>query len=301
MVPEAGSSKCIPLRQRADSVKSVIRNRLLTAKCLYETIRAHGNQVTCPCCGWSFKAFGSVGSRSNASCPRCGSMERHRLRWHYLAREGLPQPGSSVLHMAPERATYTWLRKRKDITYVRGDIRESALTTHVFDLTDSPFDDDSFDLILISHVLEHIPDDRRAMREICRMLKPSGIAVLQHPIEVDRQITYEDPHITSHVDREREFGQFDHVRAYGQDFADRLTEAGLDVQIPNLLESIPLEVATRFGLLRSDEIPFDGETVYICRPSAEERNNTRSGLSRQDTPRLPVQTLPEVHISATGS
>jgi len=269
-VPEAPRGEYVSLRQRADSLKSAINSRLITAKFYYDAVRARGNQVTCPCCGWSFNAFGAVGSRSNAFCPRCGSMERHRLRWHYLAREGLPRPGDWVLHIAPERATYTWLRGRQDITYVRGDIRKSPLTTHVFDLTDSPFDDDSFDLILVSHVLEHIPDDRRAMREICRMLKPSGIAVLQHPIAVDRQITYEDPSITSQADREREFGQFDHVRAYGRDFADRLVGAGMDVQIPNLLESIPLEVAKRFGLLRADEVRFDGETVYICTPSAKE-------------------------------
>lgn len=112
------------------------------------------------------------------------------------------------------------------IDYLSGDLFDPGAMERI-DITDIRFPDDSFDLILCSHVLEHVPDDRKAISELFRVLKPGGTAFLLVPIGSAR--TFEDPSVTDPDERLRFFGQKDHVRQYGPDFEDRLVEAGFRV------------------------------------------------------------------------
>jgi len=136
----------------------------------------------------------------------------------------------TMLHFAPERAFQGKLRHIPNLTYVSADLLVGRADV-ALDITQLPFRDDAFAIIYCSHVLEHVPDDRKAMRELHRVLHPAGWAVLQVPITAER--TYEDPSITDPKERERVFGQHDHVRRYGPDYVDRLEEAGFKVTIFN--------------------------------------------------------------------
>ena len=187
----------------------------------------------CPVCGTRAEAFlpgGAQTKRQNAKCPSCGSLERHRMLWLYLANHvwgAAPGAKRDVLHVSPEPFLQERLKHRGDVNYVSGDLLVPGCTCRL-DLTDMCFWDDQFDLVICSHVLEHVPDDAAAMREMRRVLRPSGTLVLMVPIYGDT--TYEDPSITEPEDRLAHFGQEDHVRKYGRDIVGRLTAVGLDVR-----------------------------------------------------------------------
>lgn len=225
----------------------------------------HGDSVECPCCGGRFRRFlraYSVNgpSRPNAGCPGCGSGERHRLLWLYF--QDKLRVGASplrLLHFAPEGFFQDHFTSLPNVEYVSADL-DSPLAMANVDITDLPFDDESFDLILCSHVLEHIPDDRRAMSELFRVLRPGGKALLMCPIDWNRGQTFEDPSLTSAHERELAFGQDDHVRIYGRDFADRLAEAGFGVEVDGYVTELPDEVVRRHGLRRDHRI-FVGTRV----------------------------------------
>lgn len=190
-----------------------------------------GNRFECPVCGGRFRRFLPFGSRPNAACPGCRSVERHRAAWLILQREtNLMSDQLRVLHVSPEPGLERLLRGRPNLTYVTGDLLTGD-TDMVLDLTDIRAADASFDVILCSHVLEHIPDDALAMREMRRVLAPGGWALLVVPFDPAREITYEDWSITSEAGRKAAFGQEDHVRWYaGPDFEKRLEAAGWDLE-----------------------------------------------------------------------
>jgi len=171
------------------------------------------------------------------TCPVCFSNSRTRLLFEYIRREiGIYDLArATVLHVAPEYGILSRLRACKTMDYVGVDLIPESYrgTAEVArcDITAIDYDDESFDLIICSHVLEHIPDDRLAMRELFRVLKPGGKAILQVPISASLQRTVEDPHLTDPKERERRFGQHDHVRIYGADYPARLREAGFVVEI----------------------------------------------------------------------
>lgn len=179
----------------------------------------HGDRVACPLCQGEFRMFrrGPDG-RPNATCPRCGSLERHRVLWLFLERHTtlLTRP-AKVMHFAPERSLSTRLQQIHGSNYTSGDL-DGTLAMEAIDITDIAKEDGLFDAVIASHVLEHVPADVQAMREIKRVLAPGGIAVLQHPIDVDLALTYEDCTIVDPADRTQAFGQADHVRVYGRDF-----------------------------------------------------------------------------------
>jgi SAM-dependent methyltransferase len=123
-------------------------------------------------------------------------------------------------------------------------------------IADIPLPDDQFDCVICYHVLEHIPDDQKAMRELFRVLKPGGWAILQSPIDFNHDKTFEDPSIVSPDERERFFGQNDHVRIYGRDYKDRLEKAGFVVKVDDYVQQLGDSAIKKYGLMRDEKIHF---------------------------------------------
>ncbi len=226
----------------------------------------NGNQVFCPICSSQFKAFKPYGlvQRSNAKCPSCGSLERHRLLYLYLTKtinifnKNVKQV--KLLHFAPEQIFYNKFESNAHINYTPCDLfpelynYEGKVSLTQADITNIPFKDESFDFILCNHVLEHIPDDNLAMRELYRVMTKNGNGIFQVPIDYSRESTYEDWSITSPEAREKAFGQHDHVRWYGQDYKDRLATAGFTVHEVDYPASFSKEDLFKFGLIQSEKI-----------------------------------------------
>jgi len=190
-----------------------------------------GNQFTDPIDGSSYRKFLSYGYqnlRENALCPGTLSLERHRLLWLYLTRKTnfLNQP-LKVLHIAPEQVFYTKFKAIKDWEYTTTDLH-SPLADIKADICALPFNNDQYDLIFCNHVLEHIPDDKKAMEELYRVLKKGGTLIAQVPLNEELDETFEDDTITDKKERTRIFGQYDHVRVYGKDYYTRLNTVGFE-------------------------------------------------------------------------
>jgi SAM-dependent methyltransferase len=218
--------------------------------------RLRGDSVECPCCGGRFSAFMAERGRPNAVCPRCGAQERHRALWLYLRdRTPLFERPLRMLHFAPELIFRRRLESLPQLDYVTADLDSPEAMLH-FDITAIPFEEDSFDAILCSHVLEHVEDDRAAMRELVRVLRPGGFAIVLVPLDLSREQTYEDVSVVAPEDRAREFWQHDHVRLYGRDFAARLEQAGFGVTVDPYVRELPEPVRRRYGLL-------DVEDIYV--------------------------------------
>lgn len=164
-----------------------------------------------------------------AICPVCRSSDRVRLIYLYLRdHTRVFKRPCKILHVAPERALSRIFRNLRYMQYHPADLHPEE-DMEKMDITGIPYPEDTFDLILCNHVLEHIPDDLQAMKELFRVLKPDGLAVIQVPLSPVLTSTYEDPEVTREEDRERTFGQKDHVRIYGMDYPDRLSNAGFRV------------------------------------------------------------------------
>jgi SAM-dependent methyltransferase len=217
----------------------------------FRSLRAlanRGGAVWCPLCERSFARF--VNPRG-ASCPSCDSRERHRLLWLYLQHEtDVFRAPKRLLHFAPEDRSQRVLRSLPNLDYVSADLSSRTAMVNT-DITQLDFPDESFDVILCSHVLEHVPDDARAMRELHRVLKRGGVAIVQVPVDHDRAETYEDWSLTTGEERAKAFGQRDHVRWYGRDFAQRLANAGFQVTAIRYAQQ---HDAKRLGLDANEEI-----------------------------------------------
>ncbi len=218
-----------------------------------------GSRYTDPIDGKSFKKFLPYGygkQRENVLSPSTLSLERHRLLWIYLKNESdFFTASHKVLHFAPEQAFYKRFRKLKNLDYTTTDL-ESPLADVKADICNLPFEDNTYDVILCNHVLEHIPDDTQAMHELYRVLKPGGMAVLQIPQDLSREITFEDNSITDPAERARIFGQYDHVRVYGRDYFDKLRSIGFKVEEVDYTSQLSKELANTYRLATGEILPI---------------------------------------------
>ena len=195
---------------------------------LYRGLRPlHTRQ--CPLCGWHGFKFLPIGVghwlRDDGMCPFCMSRERHRLAY-VVMQPLLARGGWKTLHVAPEPSIQKWLRS-VSADYLSIDLERPDVMRRM-DLTDLQLPDQSRTLVWCSHVLEHVPDDAKALREMYRVLAPGGVALLQVPIEGEE--TFEDPTVTTPEQRLAAFHQEDHVRQYGADFVGRVRAAGFEVE-----------------------------------------------------------------------
>ena len=188
-----------------------------------------------------------VPPRDDAECVYCGSLERQRLIWFFMSRKTdlSHRVPMKMLHVAPEPCLEPRLKEKLGENYLTADLSDPRAMLQM-DITDIPYADQSFDAILCSHVLEHVQDDIRAMREFHRVLNDDGWAILLVPITRDK--TFEDPSITEPRERLEVYGQEDHIRRYGWDYVDRLREAGFSVEITEVRDLVPADEAIRMGI-----------------------------------------------------
>ena len=159
-----------------------------------------------------------------------------------------------VLHIAPEQVFYATFKALKNWDYTTTDLH-SPLADVKADICALPFENDHYDLIFCNHVLEHIPDDQKAMKELYRILKKGGTLIAQVPLDENRNATFEDATVTDSKERTRIFGQYDHVRIYGLDYYERLNAIGFDARGIAYLKSLSKEEIQRFGLPKAERIP----------------------------------------------
>ena len=215
-------------------------------------------EFECPICESQTDAFLPFGvrPRPNRQCPVCKSLERHRLVWLYFREmTNLFKDNLKMLHIAPEPQISKVLNGRPNLDYISADI--SPGRAHVqMDITDIKYPDNSFDVIYASHVLEHIPDDRKAIGELYRVLKPNGWAILLVPILGER--TIEIPNLTTPEEREMYYGQHDHFRKYGWDgvYKERLEGAGFVVKVDQYAKMLDPGDIKRYGLLEREDIYY---------------------------------------------
>ncbi|MEP2774230.1 MAG: methyltransferase domain-containing protein [Fulvivirga sp.] len=224
-----------------------------------------GNNVTCPIINKSYRKFlpyGRINPRENALCPDSLSLERHRLLWLYLKeRTNFFEEKLHFLHVAPEQCFMKPFEKQHKDGYITGDI-ESPLAKVKMDIHQIPFDNDTFDVAMCNHVMEHVDNDIIAMKELYRVLKPGGWAIMQVPFfSPVPDTTFEDASIKSPEAREQAYGQDDHVRLYGKDYPDRIRSAGFEVVEDDFVHTIPADLVERYALPKN-------EIIYFCRKQA---------------------------------
>lgn len=224
--------------------------------------KGHGRK--CPICGAAYRKFmpyGYVVQRENALCPRCLSLERHRLLWLWLQNQTdifVSRP--KILHIAPEVCLMRRFKKAyadSDASkYVTADL-ESPLADVKMDVQAIPFPDETFDVIFCNHILEHVQNDIKAMCEMYRVMCRGGWGVMLSPVNPALDKTFEDDSITDPKERTRIFGQYDHRRNYGRDYAERLRSVGFEVEETDYASHFSADDIKLYGLRH--------EILYIVR------------------------------------
>jgi SAM-dependent methyltransferase len=222
-----------------------------------------GDRHQCPCCGRTFARFIRQGRAF--MCPSCRSLERSRVLMMYLENEtDVLDAGGRVLHLAPEPSIYPRFRRKPKLIYTTGDLQPGPHIDVQLDARDLPFEDASFDLVICSHVLEHIVEDTQVAREFRRVLSPTGQALIMIPVDHTRATTYESPEVKTPAERSAVYRQHNHVRIYGSDAIDRLRAGGFTVERIPYADRLAPELQWRF-LLRSRG-QQRGEDIYRCTP-----------------------------------
>jgi SAM-dependent methyltransferase len=226
-----------------------------------------GNKVECPVCKHHYRKFlpyGYVKPRSNALCPNCLSLERHRLMWLYLKEKtNFFTEKLKLLHVAPEYCFIKRFEKLENIEYITADL-ESPLAKVKMDVQKIPFPDNHFDVIFCNHILEHVDDHTIALKELYRVLKNGGWGIIQSPINSSRENTYEDKTITSPKEREKHFGQKDHLREFGLDYSKELEKGGFTVIADDFINELPTEIIDKYALLAYDNVTIE-EIIFLVR------------------------------------
>lgn len=240
-------------------------------KLVWKRVKYRGTGRVCPICNGECRVFGDFGyiRRENAQCVWCGSLERHRFAWMYFNKKNTfsnLRSDSHFLHIAPEAFFEKRLRRVVPGKYTTADLLDPTVNVKM-DITDIRYPDHSFDLIYCSHVLEHVSDDRRALREFQRVLTSNGTAIFMVPITVP--VTIEDPSITDPQERFRLFGQTDHVRRYGSDFEERLRAAGFLVNRISASDFLSEEQRLTMGIT-----PVAGD-IYECHRNGFSADSSR--------------------------
>ena len=217
-----------------------------------------GSKFSDPIDGKSYRKFLPYGygkQRENALSPGTLSLERHRQMWLYLQNEtDFFTKNYKVLHIAPEQEFLRRFKKMKNLDYTSADLYSPIVDVKA-DILDLPFENESFDIIFCNHVLEHIEDDQKAMSELYRVMRKDGWGIFQVPMKNSLETTYEDFSIKDPKERQKHFGQYDHVRWYGMDYFDRLKKAGFEVDINFYSKKFSKEEITHFGLMENEILP----------------------------------------------
>lgn len=229
-----------------------------------------GTKFHCPVCNSDIKLWKSLGydlpvitekqivggGKRLAQCPVCDSSDRIRLLYLFLKnRINVYSDKIKLLHIAPEPPLELIFKHQKNIDYLSADMNP-AMVMEKMDITNIQYPENSFDAIICNHVLEHIPDDYKAMSELYQVLKPGGWAILQVPFSKILDKTFEDSTVVTSEDRERFFGQTDHVRIYGKDYTDRLQKAGFEIEEYKWTEDTDLNNPDNRLGLNEDEVVF---------------------------------------------
>jgi len=218
-----------------------------------------GKNYTDPIDGKSFRKFLPYGyekTRDGVLSPSTLSLERHRLFWLYLQNEtNFFTDKLRVLHFAPEQAFYSRFKKMKNLDYVTTDLN-SPLADIKADICNLPFDDNSFDVIFCNHVLEHIPNDEKAIQELFRVMKKGGWGIFQIPQDLSREHTFEDDSIIDKKERAKIFGQYDHVRVYGRDYFERLRKVGFRVEEIDYTKKLGDDTVKKYRLAAGELLPL---------------------------------------------
>ena len=219
-----------------------------------------GDEFTDPIDGRSFRKFLPYGyskQRENALSPSTLSLERHRLMWLFLKDNTnffTATKKLKVLHIAPEQCFLDIFRKQQNLNYITSDL-ESPIADVKADICDLPFKENEFDVVFCNHVLEHISNDTKAMKELYRVLKPGGFGIFQIPQDLSKAITFEDNTITDRKERAKLFGQYDHVRIYGRDYFDKLRSIGFKVDEVDYTKKITLDKIEKYCLMKNEILP----------------------------------------------
>lgn len=217
-----------------------------------------GTTYTDPIDGKKFRKllpYGYGKQRLNALSPSSLSLERHRLIWLYLKNEtDFFTTEKKVLHIAPEQCFLKLFKAQTNLNYITADLY-SPIADVKADICNLPFEENQFDVVFCNHVLEHIEDDKKAMSELLRVLKPNGMGIFQIPQDLTLETTYEDFSITSEEERKKHFGQYDHVRVYGKDYFDRLRAVGFKVNEIDYSKTLSADLITKYCLVKGEILP----------------------------------------------
>ena len=236
----------------------------------FNSLKYIGNKYHCPLCHGIFNSFLSAGLkhdvikqkniigagyRENAVCPRCLSYDRERLIYLYLNeyRKYIFHDNVKILHIAPEKNLNKLFSKFKNIDYTSADLNHPSAKVKM-DITNIIYEDNVFDVILCNHVLEHVPDDKKAISELYRVMKAGAFGILQVPISYMIEKTEENLEIDNDKDRIKNYGQEDHVRLYGRDYLDRLKSVGFKVNVIDFASELEVSKVERYSLLKDEKI-----------------------------------------------
>jgi len=225
------------------------------------SIFLRGNQFEDPINGFTYRKllpYGRLRPRENALAPDSMSLERHRLIWLYLKEKtNFFSNNLKFLHIAPEYCFIKIFKNQNNLEYTTADLN-SPWADIKMDIHDIPFEDNSFDAIMCNHVLEHVENDRKVMKEFYRVIKKGGWGIFQVPIDTNRKETFDDTSITDPKEREKHYWQQDHVRLYGLDYGNILSEAGFEVVEDDYINTLDPKLVKRFALPK-------GEIIYFCK------------------------------------